>query len=153
MEKNAFKASPETLAREIWEEAYLLVEKFAKMMQEKGVTLTREQYQDALIGFSQTLLLASSSTYKKISPEEAEDLEREIFLALGRIILEDFLEREPTEAEYDYFITYFRSGLELLRKEISQETETDLDKFGPDLRKYIQFVLSRLLAKMGEVSH
>ncbi|OAG27619.1 hypothetical protein [Thermodesulfatator autotrophicus] len=149
----AFKASPETLAREIWEEAYLLVERLKKVMQDHGLVLSPEEIQEALMSFAQTLLLASVSTFKRISPDEAEKLEQDVFLKLAELIIEDFLERSPSPAELDYFLTYFRSSLEILRKELAEKGVHPEKELAPDLRKYIQHISSRFLSKIGEVGH
>ncbi|AEH45319.1 hypothetical protein Thein_1456 [Thermodesulfatator indicus DSM 15286] len=144
-----FKASPDILAREIWDEAYLLVNKLKKILEEQNVDLSNDQIQDALMGFAQTLFLASVSTFKRVSPEEAEELEREVFLKLAELIIEDFLKRSPTPAEFDYFLTYFRSSLEILRKELAEKGVHPEKELAPDLRKYIQHISSRFLSKVG----
>ncbi len=139
---------PEELVQEILAEAKELV---AKLDEETSSKLPPEKYQDAFISFSQVFLWAIT---QELQGEDREGLEKEIFLRLARGVLEEMLGREATEAEFDYFLTYYRSHFELLRRELSAQEELEFPRArDSNLEKYLSRLLSHLLAQEREVSH
>ncbi len=148
--KNRFSyTSPEALAKEILDQAQRLVAKLDKEIS-KDVPLPQERYQDALISFSQAILLALI----KACQETRAELENELFLVLARLTLKELLGREPNEAEFEYFLTYYRSHFELLRREMANQNEPfESELTETEFEKYFDTLLRRFLAQEREISH
>ena len=145
--------SPETIVREILTQAKELVARLAEEANRNEIPLSAERYQDALISFSQVILLSLA----KISQKIKKELENELFLSLARLTLEELLARKPSQKEFDYFLTYYRSHFELLRREL-EEGEHPWKEPKPslgerDLETLLKALSSRLLAQEGEISH
>ncbi len=142
--------SVEELAQKILVQARDLVKKLETISSERGLFLSPERLQDAFISFSQVLMLAYLEAYQDV--EEKEPLEQKLFLTMAKLIFEELISRSPTENEFDYFLTYYRSHLELLRKELSRASE-GVPSFScehPD--KCLSFYLEFFLDK-GKIGH
>ena len=143
------QGSAETVVREILTQAKELVARLAEEAKRKGIPLPAERYQDALISFSQVILLSLA----KVSQEVKKGLENELFLSLARLTLEELLSRKPSQKELDYFLTYYRSHFELLRRELEDGESPETNLSERDLEALFKALSGRLLAQEGEVSH
>lgn len=152
----AFPA-PEMLAEEIFGQALELTARLERIFQERGEIPEGEFLQEALIHLGQSLLLGLMQTLSRtLSTEEVEDFANQVFLALGRLTLAEFIQREPSAEEWEYFLTYFRSHFELLRRELQglegefQGEEIPLGPEAEDLlaeaRQKIEVLLGRFFA-------
>ena len=130
-------------------QARKLTERLAELSSEAGLALPSEKFQDAFLNFSQILMLA----YLKSSPSVEDEFEQELFLTLARLVLKELLLREPAEAEFEYFLAYYRSHLELLKKELEKEdwAPSSLPPENPE--EILSLYLERLLSQEGEISH
>ncbi len=143
------QGSAETVVHEILTQAKALVARLAEEAKRKGIPLPAERYQDALISFSQVILLSLA----KVSREVKKGLENELFLSLARLTLEELLSRKPSQKELDYFLTYYRSHFELLRRELEDGESPETNLSERDLEALFKALSGRLLAQEGEVSH
>ncbi len=149
----ALFSSVEELARHILAQARKLVENLTEIATNEGLKLPVEKFQDAFISFSQILLLAYLKSYSDLFDEEAE---QELFLLLARFTLEELLLREPAESEFEYFLAYYRSHLELLKKELEDHRWEPPLLEGEALQapqELLSFYLERLFTQEGKVRH
>ena len=149
--------APEVLAQEIFDQALELTARLEKLFEEQGEIPKSAILQEALIHLGQSLLLGLTETLSRtLSPEEIEDFANQVFLKLGRLILVEFIQREPSSEEWEYFLTYFRSHFELLRRELQgleeefQGEEIPLDQKAEELlteaRKRIEALLGHFFS-------
>ncbi|NPA49071.1 MAG: hypothetical protein GXO20_03760 [Thermodesulfobacteria bacterium] len=144
------KLPVEDLAREILTQARKLTERLAELSSEAGLSLPSEKFQDAFVSFSQILMLA----HLKSSPSTpGEEFERELFLTLARLVLKELLLREPAENEFEYFLAYYRSHFELLKKELEMESQAPSSLPPENPEEILTLYLERFLSQEGEVSH
>ncbi len=136
--------APKALATEILDQALELAARLESLFEKRGEPLDSQTLQEALIYLAQSLLIGLTQTLAHHFPhEELEDFTNQVFLELGRLTLMEFIQREPTEEEWEYFLTYFRSHFELLRDEI--EEETSYTQEAADLLEETKKHLGRLL--------
>ncbi len=147
--------APEVLAQEIFDQALTLTARLVDLVQTQGQEADAPFLQEALIQTGQSLLLGLSESLKRhLPPEQIEDFTNQVFLSLGRLTLMEFIQREPSGEEWEYFLTYFRSHFELLRKEMQdlgqEEGEETLPQEAQDLlaeaRRHLEGLLTRLFA-------
>ena len=148
--KNHNILAVEELAEKILIEARKMLEKLENVSEREGLNLPAEKLQDAFISFSQVLMLAYLKAHQNM--EEKEALEQELFLTLAKLVFKELLSRSPAENEFDYFLTYYRSHLELLRKELSQAPESALSLSHEYPEECLSFCLKLFLDK-GKISH
>ncbi len=138
--------APKALATEILDQALELTARLENLFEERGEPLDSQILQEALIHLAQSLLIGLTQTLRHQFPhEELEDFANQVFLELGRLTLMEFIQREPTEEEWEYFLTYFRSHFELLREEMGEETSYIQE--AADLLEETQKHLERLLTR------
>ena len=146
--------SPEALADEILSQALGLTDSLRSLLEGRN-QLRPETLQDALISFTQILLIGFINSFAKLYPDlELLEYENEAFLFLAKDTLEELLQRKPTDQEFEYFLTFYRSHFEMLKKEIS-ETETmpeENEEIFLELKKRLDELFRRLLQE-GEIRH
>jgi len=147
--------APKALAEEILAQAIGLVEALPNLLQDKK-DLSNESLQDMLISFSQILLLGFSSSFARLYPDQdLSAYENEVFLELARLTLAEILQREPTPSEKEYFLTFFRSHFELLRRELAYEHDSSEEEeiLDLELKRRLEDLLRRFISQEGEIRY
>ncbi len=136
--------APQALAEEILTRALELTARLRDLTQREEAP---QSAQDALISFGQLLLLGFCSAFARIYPEkDLSHYENEVFLALCRLTLAEILQREAKDEELEYFLTYYRSHFELLKKEAKksgEELPTEDDALSEELRRRLEELFRR----------
>lgn len=148
--------APESLAEEIFTQAIHLTETLPNLLKDQK-DLPSSSLQDALISFSQILLLGFSASFSKLYPEhDLSQYENEVFLRLAHLTLHEFLQREARAAEKEYFLTFYRSHFELLRQELARTGDQILEE-GPalehELKRRLEELIRRFVTQEGEVCY
>ena len=148
--------APEVLAQEIFDQALTLTARLVEIFQTQGEEVDTSLLQEALIQTGQSLLLGlTKSLDKYLPPEQIEEFTNQVFLSLGRLTLTELIQREPSPEEWEYFLTYFRSHFELLRREMYDALEKESEEIpltpeAQDLlaeaRRQLENLLSRIFA-------
>ncbi len=149
--------APEVLAQEIFDQALTLTARLVELFQTQGKEPDTSFLQEALIQTGQSLLLGlTESLGRHLPPEQIEEFTNQVFLSLGRLTLTEFIQREPSTEEWEYFLTYFRSHFELLRREMhdalgkEESEEIPLTQEAQDLlaeaRRQLENLLNRIFA-------
>ncbi len=137
---------PQALAEEILHRALELTARSQDLTGREGGP---QSAQDALISFGQLLLLGFCLAFGKIYPEkDLSDYENEVFLALSRLTLLEILQREAEDDEFEYFLTYYRSHFELLKKEVRESGGEfpEEDALSEELRQRLEDLFRRFFA-------
>ncbi len=138
--------APEDLAREILVRAIDLTKRLEDWTEKRAFP----QAQDALVSFGQLLLLGSLEAFRKMYPDrDLTDYENQVFLQLSRLTLNEFLQREAEENEWEYFVTYYRSHFELLKRELGETNGEPLaedDALSEEIRRSLEELFSRFFA-------
>ncbi len=112
---------PATLAKEIFDQALELTLRLEQILQKKGQSLNSQSLQETLITLTHSLLIGILQTLSRSFPDEdLKEFANQTFLKLSHLTIQEFIQREPTEEEWEYFLTYFRSHFELLRQELQE---------------------------------
>ncbi len=150
--------APEALAQDIFDQTLTLLERLEEILRERGKEPESEALQAALIETELRLLLGiKESLSERVPASVLEEYVNHVFLALGRLTLEELIQQEPSAQEWDYFLTYFRSAFEMLKKDFyglepnqAQETpappDAEIESVLLEAQKYVESLLRRLFA-------
>ncbi len=123
--------APDSVAKEIFDQSLELTLRLDQIFEKKGRSLNSEALQETLITLTHSLLIGFLQAISRNLPdEELKEFGNQVFLKLGYLTIMEFIQREPSEEEWEYFLTYFRSRFELLRQELQ---ELDQEFFGDEI--------------------